>query len=296
MKYRAWMAVLSAALTMSACTGEISNYQGEAADAGNEDLSPAADAAEPQATTMVAVVGETLGRGHKLRAEPNGTAEILHFMPDYEVLELQGPHDGTWWPVSYRGTAGWAHRKHLSAHLEDDVPTSPSGFGFLLPWRDGSSWPVTQAHGGFSHDGISQWAWDFGMPTGTPIVASHSGVVRKKRGNSTRGGCNSAFIYDANYVTIDRGDGLESHYVHLSKVNVAVGEKVERGQRIGLSGETGYSCGAHLHFQIQKSPDGGGTSAGANQSVHSYFWDTEKRKDPEAGTQAKSRNDTADIP
>ena len=42
-----------------------------------------------------------------------------------------------------------------------------------------------------------------------------------------------------------------SSYLHLSKINVKVGDVVERGQVIGLSGDTGYTEGAHLHLGIR---------------------------------------------
>ncbi len=289
-----------AALCLCSCQGEIlgGNYDDHIGQADAGEAAELADASVPIAEeATVAVVGETAGKGHKLRKAPNSDSDLITFMPDYELLELLAEPEGNWWRVRYRGKEGWAHKNHLKAYASaDEIPQAPEGFNVLLPWKNNTSRTVTQAHGGFSHDGISKWAWDFGMPVGTPVVAAHAGVVRRKRGNSTKSGCNSAFIYDANYVTIDRGDGLESHYVHLSKVGVAVGQQVKRGQRIGLSGQTGYSCGPHLHFQVQRSPSGGGTNAGANQSVHAYFWDSGTRWDPKAGASVTSRNNSADIP
>lgn len=243
----------------------------------------------------VAVVGLTGGVGHKIRSRPNRHAKVLAYAPDHAVLRVTGDADRVWWPVRYQGVDGWAHKKLLTIH-DEDMEEQLLGFNFLLPWEEGTRWQVTQGHGGFSHDGISKWAWDFGMPKGTTVVASHSGVVRRLRGNSNQGGCDRSYILKANYVTIDRGDGLESHYVHLDEVWVERGEQVERGQPIGASGQTGYACGAHLHFQVQRSPSGGGTTAGANQSVHTYFWDTGTRRDPGAGARVISRNGSARVP
>jgi murein DD-endopeptidase MepM/ murein hydrolase activator NlpD len=52
-------------------------------------------------------------------------------------------------------------------------------------------------------------------------------------------------------IFIDHGLELVSYYLHLSKYKVKVGDVVERGQVIGLSGHTGYTLGAHLHLGIK---------------------------------------------
>lgn len=85
------------------------------------------------------------------------------------------------------------------------------------------------------HKGI-----DWAVPTGTAVFASCGGTVVKA-------GWGSGYGY---VVYIDHEDGRQTRYAHLSRVLVNVGETVEQGERIALSGNTGVSTGPHLHFEI----------------------------------------------
>lgn len=91
----------------------------------------------------------------------------------------------------------------------------------------------------------SKKAWhgtDYVCPEGTQIWASAEGTVvtADSVDDSSRG----------KNITIKHPDGQQTAYFHLSRVDVKVGQKVTRGQNIGLSGNTGASTGAHLHFVI----------------------------------------------
>ncbi len=85
------------------------------------------------------------------------------------------------------------------------------------------------------HNGI-----DLAAPQGTPIFAVHAGTVTLARWN---GGYGYAVI-------IDHGDGVQTLYGHNSELLVSEGQEVSAGERIALAGNTGYSFGAHLHFEI----------------------------------------------
>lgn len=77
--------------------------------------------------------------------------------------------------------------------------------------------------------------------TGTPIHAANRGrVVLAKE-----------LFYSGNAVLIDHGHGLYTTYLHLSAIDVGVGDIVERGQRLGLAGATGRVTGAHLHWGVR---------------------------------------------
>lgn len=88
------------------------------------------------------------------------------------------------------------------------------------------------------HNGI-----DIAAPTGTGVYSYASGTVISVSQNNTLG----------KYIAIDHGNGLVTRYLHLSKFNVNKGDKVGTGDRIGSVGNTGYSTGPHLHFEVLKN-------------------------------------------
>ena len=82
---------------------------------------------------------------------------------------------------------------------------------------------------------------DFRAPSGTPVLAGNAGQVILAQRMYYEGGC----------VIIDHGLGLLSLSMHLSRIDVKVGDTVTRGQRVGLSGATGRVTGPHLHWAIR---------------------------------------------
>ena len=88
----------------------------------------------------------------------------------------------------------------------------------------------TQVHLGF----------DLAVTANVPIVASQKGVIVHASDLGIYGNC----------VVIDHGLGVQSLYGHLSSIGVKVGDKVEKGQQIGRSGQTGLAGGDHLHFTM----------------------------------------------
>ncbi len=94
---------------------------------------------------------------------------------------------------------------------------------------------------GFSyfHPGI-----DFGAPIGESIKSIKPGKVVEA--GYTRDGY-------GNTILVDHGNGLESRYAHLSKIEVVVGQDVNMNTEIGLVGITGHSTGPHLHLEIRQN-------------------------------------------
>ncbi|GAB4512365.1 MAG: hypothetical protein OHK0046_11760 [Anaerolineae bacterium] len=82
--------------------------------------------------------------------------------------------------------------------------------------------------------------WDMRAATGTPVMAMASGKVAFAGVLDIRG----------NHIVIDHGYGIYSGYSHLSQIHVTRGQTITRGQIIGVSGNTGRSGGAHLHWEV----------------------------------------------
>jgi hypothetical protein len=81
---------------------------------------------------------------------------------------------------------------------------------------------------------------DFTAPSGTPIQATGAGKVVKAGRGSGYG----------NRVIIDHGYGYQTLYAHMKRIDVKVGQKVKRGQPIGLVGNTGASTAPHCHYEV----------------------------------------------
>jgi hypothetical protein len=82
---------------------------------------------------------------------------------------------------------------------------------------------------------------DFRAQTGDPVHAAASGVVRLAKD----------LFYSGNAVIIDHGTGVFTSYSHLSRIDVKVGQKIGKGQAVGLAGATGRVTGPHLHWGVK---------------------------------------------
>lgn len=106
----------------------------------------------------------------------------------------------------------------------------------------GFIWPAPNHYVSGNEYWSGHLAIDIAAGIGTGVWAADSGVV-VFAGWSTVG--------YGNMVMIDHGNGWQTLYAHLSRVDVSCGQSVGQGQRIGLAGSTGNSTGAHLHFETR---------------------------------------------
>ncbi|WP_242649789.1 M23 family metallopeptidase [Yoonia litorea] len=86
---------------------------------------------------------------------------------------------------------------------------------------------------------------DFAGPIGTPIYATADGVV-------SHAGWSSGY---GRLIKIQHDFGIETRYAHLNSMDVRVGQRVSRGDRIGAMGNSGRSTGPHLHYEVRESGD-----------------------------------------
>ncbi|MGE0774750.1 MAG: M23 family metallopeptidase [Sphingomonadaceae bacterium] len=117
-------------------------------------------------------------------------------------------------------------------------------------WRERFIWPATGRISGVfgsqriyaGEPGAPHGGVDVARPSGTPFNAPADGVVVLA--------AEAPFTLEGNLLMIDHGMGLNSAFLHLSRIDVQVGERVTRGQRLGAIGATGRATGPHLHWGL----------------------------------------------
>jgi len=114
-----------------------------------------------------------------------------------------------------------------------------------LAWPVEGKWRVTSPFGERIHPVLGTRKFhngtDVGVPTGTPLLSAHRGVVKRAGRDSVSG----------LYVIVDHGLGLETAYCHLSEHAVTTSTRVTRKGTLGLSGATGRVTGPHLHYILR---------------------------------------------
>lgn len=171
------------------------------------------------------VVYETLeADGEPLRTGRVVSAEFINKGRPYQAMWFQEPGK----PGGYFDLEGRSfERAFLTSPLAFSRVTS--GFKMRLhpihkTWR--------------AHLGV-----DYGAPTGTPVRTIGSGKVEFAGWMNGYG----------NVVQVNHGNGDSTLYAHLSKINVKLGARVERGDLVGAVGATGWATGPHLHFEFRKN-------------------------------------------
>ena len=133
-------------------------------------------------------------------------------------------------PANQAGSLGTGFRPasvSIPSRMPVDGASLTSGFGMRTH-------PVLG--GRRQHRGV-----DLSMPTGTPVYATADGVVSKAEWFSSYG----------LYISVEHGASLQTRFGHLSRLNVAAGQQVKKGDLIGYVGSTGRSTGPHLHYEVR---------------------------------------------
>ena len=128
-------------------------------------------------------------------------------------------------------------------------------YRYLLPYKKKRKL-IQGNFGSFSHNHIaSNHAYDFGTQIGDTIYAAREGKVVMIKENSKKHGRTRKFTNDGNYIIIQHSDGTTASYYHLNFNGALVekGDRVEKGETIGISGMTGFTTIPHLHFVVHKA-------------------------------------------
>ncbi|MDB6110664.1 MAG: hypothetical protein JWR69_2414 [Pedosphaera sp.] len=158
-----------------------------------------------------------------------------------------------------RADAVWHYTYSDDFTVGNNTAVPDGSYIYTLPYAPGTACRVTQGyHGRFSHTGADEYAIDWQMASGTPVYAARGGVVVGVKSDSDVGGPDRKYESSANYILIQHTDGTIGIYAHLMKggSKVKVWDKVEAGQWIGLSGDTGFTSGPHLHFSVFMAKSG----------------------------------------
>ena len=188
-------------------------------------------------------------------------ATVASLLPNGKVTIVAGPEmrgDLEWWQTTQESAtgggslAGWAALTTEEGLRLLAASAVAEQIHVAMPFAE--NWEMTQGWAGNAqiysqilydnvplkgHNGL-----DFGTPINTPLLATDGGTVL--RVGYEDGGF-------GHFVVLQHGWG-ESLYAHMEKIEVLLGASLGRGQQLGLSGNTGFSFGPHLHFGIRITP------------------------------------------
>lgn len=137
-----------------------------------------------------------------------------------------------------------------------------AGVSYRIPFLADQAFQILQSADGplFTHTTVAtRYAVDINMPVGTTVVAARAGmVVEVVRQFADNGKAEAEFFDKANYVRVLHDDGSWADYVHLmqNSTQVQPGQRVDIGNVLALSGNSGFSTTPHLHFHVQVNQNG----------------------------------------
>ena len=182
---------------------------------------------------------------------PDPDAELRWVVPprsDFALMSLDLLENGSqpFLEYQYQYLAGDPNARHRPQEA------------YRAPFATATNHPVTQAFPQVATHTTrdSHYAVDLAMPIGTDIMAARGGVVFDVAASNFRGGLDP--VKDgpkANVIRILHDDGTYAIYAHLNtnSIRVRPGDRVQRGQYIADSGNTGFSSGPHLHFAVVRN-------------------------------------------
>ncbi len=188
-----------------------------------------ANTANAAATTSVDVTQPL--RDNQPEAVDNGDARFKSLFSSWTAIERTSPVTGVDMGTGDNVVAYSSPIQQRAVSVPSRMPLEgaslTSGFGMRTH-------PVLG--GRRAHAGI-----DLAAPTGTPVYATADGVVGRADWYSSYG----------LFISVNHGASVETRFAHLSRLAVAAGDNVKKGDLIGYVGSTGRSTGPHLHYEVR---------------------------------------------
>lgn len=152
-----------------------------------------------------------------------GTVSAIRYQHNEKEIEAIRFTDGRFYYANGESTEKSLDRLPLQKHYPISSKFNPHRLN-----------PVT-------HQYAPHYGTDLATPIGTPVYATGDGVVKKVGHHPLAG----------KYVVISHGRIYSTHFFHLSHSLVNVGDKIQKGRKIALTGNTGRSTGPHLHYELR---------------------------------------------
>lgn len=170
---------------------------------------------------------------------PAMTNIAIHANPGLEHVTFGRALDAAGMPIDFSrirtSTPGYSRRNFAGSMdavaMPSRLPISGSALTSGFGMRQHPLLGGRRAHSGI----------DLAAPTGTPIYATADGMVGKAQWQGGYG----------LFVEMEHGGGLQTRFGHMSRLNVAAGQQMRKGDLIGYVGSTGLSTGPHLHYEIR---------------------------------------------
>ena len=168
-------------------------------------------------------------------------AEVTVTPRDWPVERVQGVPPKTVSPPPEIAARIAREQAAVAAARDRDDARSDfaEGFDWPLSGRISGRFGASRSYNG--KPGSPHSGMDIAAPSGTPISAPAAGLVTF---------ANEELYLTGGTLLIDHGHGLSSVFLHLSRIDVQPGQRIERGQRIGAVGATGRASGPHLHWGV----------------------------------------------
>lgn len=135
------------------------------------------------------------------------------------------------------------------------APKHDDSYLYTVPFSEGKQFKISQGYNGpWTHNNDFAYSIDWDMPVGTPILAARDGVVIFILDHYSGHSMDPSYLKRTNTITILHDDGTQAEYSHIDtrSAKVKVGQRVQAGDKIALSGNVGFTKTPHLHFRVHR--------------------------------------------